>query len=716
MQTQMSWSYLSMHDLVQLPDELSFLREMYGNRKIQFRRPSWLKEGFAKPRWRCDFGDNRRLDIDFRIRLDDGGLLTSSKYSSLLNTIKCWLCIQTHSDVTGGISYSAHTAYSRVLSTLHLADYFFLNSRRFQLSKHGLLQITENDLRGLIVELARSSDVVDSIYQWKEKLTIFLKNQSRYLGKDQLKAVLKECPPLFFIDIDQDDRTLELSDAELIRARAFLWANGYYSYESGNASEYRYAPETVRLATQIYPNTLAGISPKPHPTELRLIPREVIRREHLAVPVRTAVGDEISAPRLVRFKNILRSMGLLAEIKLPVPLSALKAADNRAVNDAIRLKKPGRYRTLPQHVVFPSLRNAIEFSLKYGDAIVDSFLALVKASAKAGMNYHAYCKRYGIHSLLTPKLRKLGVQTWSVCLDFSVVDYNPRARSSSPLKCAEYFERFRANEGLYELICVLYGSVAICVGTLMARRQRELRDLVAGKCLDKSRTRLIFLLGKSGIEDKRQHEVRPIPPVAVKLISQLERLQRGLIDAGLLTHPTNLFRRPLRLGCGLALEGSQEFYRALDYFCDYFETALDKNGRRYYIRQHQLRRFFAILFFWGSSFGRMDALRWFLGHIDIEHLYHYLTESTPGAVLRSIKAGFATDRLRIGAKETTALADLLEKHFHTRNFSVLDDEELEEYIEDLLDEGAVTIEPKFFKARNGKSYRILIKVSKGISQ
>ncbi|MBF4395652.1 integrase, partial [Vibrio anguillarum] len=80
----------------------------------------------------------------------------------------------------------------------------------------------------------------------------------------------------------------------------------------------------------------------------------------------------------------------------------------------------------------------------------------------------------------------------------------------------------------------------------------------------------------------------------------------------------------------------------LDALCDYLETDLVQydNGeyRRNYVRQHQLRRFFAMAFFWSKGYDGMDALRWMLGHSDMEHLYHYISESETGAALNGAKA------------------------------------------------------------------------------
>jgi hypothetical protein len=210
----------------------------------------------------------------------------------------------------------------------------------------------------------------------------------------------------------------------------------------------------------------------------------------------------------------------------------------------------------------------------------------------------------------------------------------------------------------------------------------------------------------------RTLEARPIPAIAVRMIRQLENLHMGLWQMGAVGGPASpLFCFPTQRKQGLIALVRCQMNTSLDIFCDYFETDRNEAGQRYYIRQHQLRRFFAMLFFWSNSFGGMDTLRWFLGHTDVEHLYHYITESTPGAVLRSVKAHYAAEQLATADPDATSLADLLERHFGTRNFSILDSNELDEYIEELMIEGIVEIEPEFFDSPAGKSYRVAIKVT-----
>jgi hypothetical protein len=245
----------------------------------------------------------------------------------------------------------------------------------------------------------------------------------------------------------------------------------------------------------------------------------------------------------------------------------------------------------------------------------------------------------------------------------------------------------------------------------MARRNGELMDLVAGACLDAAETHLVFFNRKSGPADMREKVARPIPPIATRFIKQIEYLQEELISRGLLKAKSFLFAHPLQSDDRLALPGQSNLYEALDFFCDYFEMPLDQEGRRYYIRQHQLRRFFAMMFFWGSAFGGMDTLRWFLGHTDLAHLYHYITESTPGEVLRAVKAQYASERVRAQGNDTELLRSLLMQHFGTRDFSILDSEELDLHIEELIIEGQVNIEPEFFSTPEGDQMRVLIKTT-----
>ncbi|EQA0897493.1 TPA: integrase [Escherichia coli] len=150
--------------------------------------------------------------------------------------------------------------------------------------------------------------------------------------------------------------------------------------------------------------------------------------------------------------------------------------------------------------------------------------------------------------------------------------------------------------------------------------------------------------------------------------------------------------------------------KVLNRFSDYFETQLSSDGRRYYIRTHQMRRFFAMTFFWNGGFGGLDTLRWFLGHTNLEHVYHYITEAVPGEVLRRVSAEYASEALVSRQSNSKSLGALLEERYGVSTFSIMQSDEVADYIEDLIIEGILKIEPVFYDTPDGNRYEILFKI------
>jgi hypothetical protein len=135
--------------------------------------------------------------------------------------------------------------------------------------------------------------------------------------------------------------------------------------------------------------------------------------------------------------------------------------------------------------------------------------------------------------------------------------------------------------------------------------------------------------------------------------------------------------------------------RAIDIFLDFIESPVDSVGRRYYIREHQLRQFFAAAFFHCCSFAAPDVLRWFLRQLDARQLYAYICTSVSAAHLRRYKAVAAASLIRGGATAVAALTSFVQHHLSVSTFDVMSDDELAEYLSDLQSDGSVSIEPVF---------------------
>ncbi|MFW1480491.1 integrase, partial [Vibrio parahaemolyticus] len=181
---------------------------------------------------------------------------------------------------------------------------------------------------------------------------------------------------------------------------------------------------------------------------------------------------------------------------------------------------------------------------------------------------------------------------------------------------ATKFELIRDSNSLFELYRVLTGASQFVLGTVSARRQGELLSLKSygnlspnlnpfdddNKNLEYS---LVFKLKKSGnggnISSNKTIE-RPITTSIAKIIWRLEEFNKRAISLGIFKGKTlTLFSTLTASTCTLSKSTKSAYNERLDNLCDYFETdlVLYDNGefRRNYVRQHQLRRFFALLFF-----------------------------------------------------------------------------------------------------------------------
>ncbi len=696
-----------MHKPAHFNGELDFLNNFRNYSSNPYRYSRFLESKFDDDVWIIKTGESTLGPIDFRIRLEDGELLTSPKHWKLLEAFKCWICVHDHPNACGGRLNSAATARHKIQRTLHLIDYLLLNCKQFQLSRHGLPGLSANDLRGILMALGSQNEVHESLYDWSNRLSDFLLRQGESIPKSLIQQHVASTPMLAALGVQESE--LGLSSQQLIAARVWLWINGYYQRAPGE-SGYAWMPDFARIARMLYSNTLYGHRKKPLHLELFLCEGDYALREHARAPV--TARDELDIPtdrHLSAYLSLLRALELLALEGLEVPVDVLSIFDEPALGKLLEVKPLGRFKSLPQKVVLTSLKDSVEFLLANGDNVVNGYLEVMSHWKDSGKTFSEFARSNDFSRSLSTELRILGVSCWCI----RPLPNGHRA-TIAHITRDKFYKSFRSNAGLYELLQVLYGASLFVLGALSARRSGELEDLPQN-CLDKSGTRLIFRNRKSAEGDMREKEIRPIPMVAIRAIKLLQRLANGLKNLGLLARDPPLFSAPFRMtGLPPISHHRASYEHLMDNLCDYIETPLDAQGRRYYIRQHQLRRFFAMLFFWGGAFGGLDTLRWYLGHTDIEHVWHYITESVPGSALVNIKAHFAVEEVLNNSPDAITLADLLEEHYGTRDFSILDSEELDLYVEELLAEGTLSVEPQFVSLPDGKSYRILISVKEKI--
>lgn len=362
---------------------------------------------------------------------------------------------------------------------------------------------------------------------------------------------------------------------------------------------------------------------------------------------------------LDNYKNSLKMLIDLGEkntiYKNIINIEGLK----RAVNfNYITISKK-RFQTYPSQYIFDILKKAIEFHYSHGHNIISKYIQHVEKHEKA-----------------------------------SNISFTKEPEN--------YFSRIRNHESDYHLLRIYYGAVQFVMGALMARRQSELQNIKAFECLDETNTFLLFNRAKStkGLHGFRDTYKLPVDKLVVDMIKNLQRIHTACNHTGFLFNVPNPSTHQIP-----ATNDADQYNNKLDMFFDYIEAPLIDN-KRLYIRQHQLRRFFAMSFFWGSGFGSLDTLRWFLGHTDVKHVYNYITESVSGSVLNSVKSQYIAENIY----SYDNLLDLIKNKYHTQNLGILDTNTLTEYINEMLEQELIQIEPEFLVDNCNNEYKIIVKI------
>lgn len=671
-----------------LPEELSFINE-YRRAYSSFTVARWLLSRFEEPVWNCRF-DKSTITINFSVTLADETVLTDARNSKLLNCIKRFLCAQTHPSVIGGKTFTPETEKALVTRAIHVVDYFLLRGC-FTSKKSSFRELSKNDIYGFIDTISGHRLIKASIYEPEERVLAFLRTVK--MDSTELDA-LRERHPLLFDTVDCDlPEGFDESRVQL--ARAWLYKNGFNTTSGPNQPFERCLSLTRLLDCLIGTRVLDSLQFKGVSLDyLNFSPRELFIREHRAVPVQLSVEDErASFEYVMSYLQILRVMDFANDSSdRLVDEDALSALNDEELLKNGLLKQKGRFTTLPLEVANRSLGKAIEFYLEFGEALVDQYLMMAKTNWQ-GNEFD--------FSLPEP-LQRLGIKRFE---NAETDRYN-------------FFVNLRSGSSLYHMLQVLIGSILVLVNTLMARRASEIRKFTRDSIVkDGNQYFLAFDLSKARVGPLRKRALRPLPVIAAEALTLLDRLNEGLRKFGYESTQTLFSNLPLTQKQNFIPYGSSKptvnwLNLCLNRFCDYTETPLDTMGRRYYVRPHQLRRNFAMLFFWQGSFGGIEILQYFLGHQKPSFTYRYVTESLSGKVLRQVKAQVATELIKTHSVETESLAELICERYGVSldKLYILPENDVTAYVEDLLMAGEAEIEPEFVDGPDGEEYKILYKV------
>ncbi|KXV13048.1 hypothetical protein CR51_05715 [Caballeronia megalochromosomata] len=701
------------------PDGLfEMLDKMEADSANYFESASWLESDFLAPEWNLNF-DGVRRKIDWRVHFGEG-LLTDPQYSNVLRIFKSSLIAQTDSSTERQRNPSDATAKHAVAAACRIVDYFLLHQDALGLSQHGLRLISVDDITNLMYRFERGPTDAEAIYDWTGALSRWLE-QKLQLHRAHAEILVEKHAAFRELSVPIEEWTLPVDADVLPYWRAALWLEGGYKRAREHV-DYRLVPHTKLLASEMYQGTIAGKGSKPVFEELSLYPVEKYLREYPGVSVRTGTGAGPEEHYLGTRRRAVLNWTLLEAAGLEVPADSFEEARNYKPVEPQRIAKAGRFRNPPFWQVMDGMRDGYHYCRDHGKDLLDSYKNILLAAREHDVSPYVLLLNHDIEKFLTTGTRTMGVTQWCLRVRANASHLGKRflhGRDTERWDKARFFSDFRAGRGLLQNIRVFYGGMSHLIGPHTARRQAELMRLPVHGCLDKSRTFIHFQNGKSGTEGLLEKEVRPIPPAVELPIAIVQQFHEQMAAEGLIRQPRLLFDIPGFTGINRC--STTSFNRSLDEFCDFFQTPLTDDQRRYYLREHQFRRFFIIAFFFSARNGDLGTLRWFVAHTDAEHLYNYLTNNISGDLYREVSAYFLTDELRLPEEERVIemhegveefLRKLVQKNFGTGKFSVIDADALEAFLE--LQVGkSVQVEPEFFPyAADRFPYKIVVKLKR----
>ena len=711
--------------------------------------PYWFKSLYDDDVSIFNFGHQDKVIDWSSVTLDDGLLLTHSKHRPLLNGFKNWLLAVSDPLENGGAVIKVSTVKVRVQKVLSLIDSILLRSAALKLSQYHLSNITSDFWLSLFKVMSEEGPT-RAIYDFTERIEKLVKAHINIITREQVNAFVSKYPYVSR-NIAEEELTLHLTKEERVKACCWLYSQGYYQYrfnsrEQGNGSllvELLYEGKKLSpiLYTPTYPDL--WLSEKVLTTEYPSLNIE----NYEQVASENSLKDYILVAKLIN-TNIFKD-----NASSPL-IAATKVLSLRKINGLVTLKPSSRTQTLHPDLVFKLTRQTFEFVFKYQQDILDACFTAILQGSKKSTKTHSNKERADprraefkseVHQNMSRTERGHFMQTQVLSTLNEKVIKAMGIKQVLPfdLHDADKYCAIRDNNSLFELYSILIGSCQYLTGIITARRQDELISLKSSGNLSPNLSpfeyenidyNLIFRLKKSGNGGKISSNKiieRPITTSIAKMIWRLEVFNELAISQGIVKgKSTNLFNNLDARRCQITKTTVVSFNAHFDSICDYFETPLVKmrNGelKRQYVRQHQLRRFFVLLFFWQKRFQGLEALRWMLGHTDMSHLYHYISSNEVGDILNGVKASVIVQGVLNKNAELEKLKSIgelkeeLAKKYNTE-VVIIDDLEsvidladdkdttvphidqlkaeanLESNLEELLKTGEISLEPNFFK-------------------
>lgn len=667
---------------------------------------SWLLTPFEAPIWETTYRSREEfvegkwqntIRIDWCTILPNGASLTDTRYKLLLTLIKKIAFLVRSGLVDGRSAPRAWLNATYIL--ISVARWMVLHEERFSPEKYGLRLLDQPSLDWLLSQIAEGG--------WANALQI----PKRLLATIYMGANGVTCPQILL------DNPFTIPDTEIGALIQWLEIKQFYKQIEKGTHTGKYHLKRKMLARLINANPLAlytaGITSflrqfEPDFSNESLVvsllqPTEFPSQKAESIKdIRCGACSEASVESTATvIKTVLNAHRHIPDL-LPEPA---QISIRRATSIARRVARPSSHTLfMPVSTGLAYLNTAMRFVHDYGEAIVDFYLAVIA-------EYSPGKKSPGMNRLFRASpnewLTRSGEQLATI---LNITEFR---RWEDKVD----FDRFRSNPTLDEALRVLIGSCIVCMALLKPSREEELTHLRRNCLREHSGGYWInFYLGKSNAGEAWQEEDRPIPVITARAIHLLQRLGAGL--STLLAEDrkvgNNLFYLPKAEGIGTLAANCSLLNHHLDIFCDFVGLPPDSEGRRWYVRIHEMRKWFLLLLFWSGRFDVLDAARWIAGHTDAQHIYAYIEKEFPGEELPQLEGEYSIDRVyrheqerrrgdsdAVNVDGVDALYELVLRHFKVESLTMVPESEWTGYVLSLRKDERFRLEPHSIFGENG---------------
>jgi hypothetical protein len=688
---------------------------------------SWLDD-YSASTWVLNAGSDREV-LKWDVTLYDGTCLTDPKNSYILEVMKR-VIFESRNNYSKGRIVSVKRVKALHTTSMCFLDWVVAFGDIYQPRKYAFSMLDSDAIKSVIkIFVDRGAS---GLRLYESRFNRFF--QSILNDKDEMKVALIGISgaPKQLIEKTNTIDNNTFTDDEIRLIKGWLYINGIYESDRQKRYEIR-TGKTVYLINEGKIFNLIGVQGRTSsPDYLTLFLRQfesVEDYEHIYLVVRKSDTQYLPADyETVEEKNNKTStMGVMMHLDavlksfqtmtphingLPSE-TVLSNIDFSSISKQFGAGGDSHHRTTPVSTALHLLGGSIDFLLGSGDGIVKLISKWSPLSCKIFTATDGVCtwtKLQSKEKALEKVKIPYSLKSLNINKVYSIYNTNKFERNEYGGHLGAV--SLRRSFTLEDSVLFLASACFIIVATLAARRASELMELKKG-CVKGSTGsyELEFNLRKAVVDGKRVILKRPIPNIAAKAIFTLEKLLKALGED---SNDSYIFQCLIDLKTNNRLPQINTVMKNINRFCDYIDIPLMDINRRWYPKSHEFRRFFAIVFFWQFKYSNLAAISWMLGHVDVEHTYAYIRETVGGKELTAEEARYSADAV-LGQEEIDSLQQLRRlaiNHFNCDDISLVEADELELYLEGLLEDNVFSVRPHAFETKCGTQYKMVFEIYK----